>query len=54
MNPKKLTLRGVFTALVTPMNRDGSVDEGALDQLVDAHGLYISNRLLQTVKAQLA
>lgn len=29
-------LRGVFTALVTPMNKDGSVDFGALDALVDA------------------
>jgi 4-hydroxy-tetrahydrodipicolinate synthase len=29
-------LRGVFTALVTPMNEDGSVDFGALDALVDA------------------
>ena len=29
-------LRGVFTALVTPMNRDGSLDLGALDALVDA------------------
>ncbi|MEE8408503.1 MAG: 4-hydroxy-tetrahydrodipicolinate synthase [Myxococcota bacterium] len=28
-------LRGVFTALVTPMNRDGSIDTGALDALVD-------------------
>lgn len=28
-------LRGVFTALVTPMNRDGSVDFAALDTLVD-------------------
>lgn len=28
-------LRGVFTALVTPMNRDGSVDFAALDALVD-------------------
>ncbi len=32
----KSKLRGVFTALVTPMNRDGSVDTGALDHLVDA------------------
>jgi 4-hydroxy-tetrahydrodipicolinate synthase len=31
-----LELRGVFTALVTPMNKDGSVDFGALDALVDA------------------
>lgn len=29
-------LRGVFTALVTPMNRDGSIDDGALDALVDS------------------
>jgi 4-hydroxy-tetrahydrodipicolinate synthase len=29
-------LRGVFTALVTPMNKDGSLDLGALDALVDA------------------
>ena len=31
-----LELRGVFTALVTPMNKDGSLDLGALDALVDA------------------
>jgi 4-hydroxy-tetrahydrodipicolinate synthase len=30
------TLRGTLTALVTPMNRDGSLDLGALDALVDA------------------
>ena len=30
------TLRGTFTALVTPMNRDGSIDFGALEALVDA------------------
>jgi 4-hydroxy-tetrahydrodipicolinate synthase len=29
-------LRGAFTALVTPFNKDGSVDMGALDALVDA------------------
>ncbi len=29
-------LRGTFTALVTPMNENGSVDFGALDALVDA------------------
>jgi 4-hydroxy-tetrahydrodipicolinate synthase len=29
-------LRGVFTALVTPFNKDGSIDMGALDALVDA------------------
>jgi 4-hydroxy-tetrahydrodipicolinate synthase len=34
MDPHKL--RGTFTALVTPMNRDGSLDLGALDALVDA------------------
>lgn len=40
-----MRFRGVLTALVTPMNRDGSVDEGALRQLVEAqiaggvHGL---------------
>ena len=34
MDPKKLC--GTFTALVTPMNRDGSLDLGALDALVDA------------------
>lgn len=28
-------LRGVFTALVTPMNQDGSLDLGALDALID-------------------
>jgi len=28
-------LSGVLTALVTPMNQDGSVDYGALDQLVE-------------------
>lgn len=28
-------LRGVLTALVTPMNKDGSIDFGALDALVD-------------------
>jgi 4-hydroxy-tetrahydrodipicolinate synthase len=36
MNARKPTLRGTLTALVTPMNRDGSVDMGALDALVDA------------------
>lgn len=30
------SLSGAFTALVTPMNRDGSLDLGALDNLVDA------------------
>jgi len=35
MNPST-KLRGVLTALVTPMNRDGSLDFGALDALVDA------------------
>lgn len=30
------TLHGAFTALVTPMNRDGSLDLGALDALIDA------------------
>lgn len=30
------SLSGAFTALVTPMNRDGSLDLGALDALVDA------------------
>lgn len=30
-----MTLRGTFTALVTPFNADGSVDFGALDALVD-------------------
>ena len=30
------SLRGTFTALVTPMNADQSVDFGALDALVDA------------------
>lgn len=34
--PASSVLRGVFTALVTPMNRDGSIDFGALDALVDA------------------
>lgn len=29
-------LRGVYTAMVTPFNADGSVDEGALRGLVDA------------------
>ncbi len=29
-------LTGAYTALVTPMNRDGSLDLGALDALVDA------------------
>lgn len=28
--------RGAFTALVTPMNRDGSIDFGAMDALVDS------------------
>lgn len=36
MKPKRLKLRGVLTALVTPMNRDGSIDGRALDGLVDA------------------
>ena len=30
-----MKLHGAFTALVTPMNKDGSVDFGALDALVD-------------------
>ncbi len=35
MTSNQSPLRGVFTALVTPMNRDGSLDFGALDALVD-------------------
>ena len=35
MTNQRETLRGTFTALVTPMNKDGSVDFDALDQLVD-------------------
>ena len=35
MTHHSTTLRGTFTALVTPMNQDGSVDQGALDALVD-------------------
>lgn len=31
-----MSLHGTFTAIVTPMNRDGSLDLGALDALVDA------------------
>ncbi|MBI5509680.1 MAG: 4-hydroxy-tetrahydrodipicolinate synthase [Deltaproteobacteria bacterium] len=30
-----IKLRGLFTAIVTPMNKDGSLDLGALDALVD-------------------
>ena len=33
LNPSQL--RGTFTAVVTPFNRDGSLDLGALDALVD-------------------
>ncbi len=36
MSTDKLMLRGVSTALVTPMNKDGSIDVGALDALVDS------------------
>ncbi|OGR10830.1 MAG: 4-hydroxy-tetrahydrodipicolinate synthase [Deltaproteobacteria bacterium RIFOXYB12_FULL_58_9] len=35
MSPDIRKLRGTLTALVTPMNRDGSIDFGALDALVD-------------------
>src|SRR5687767_11868976 len=35
MTNHRQTLKGAFTALVTPMNRDGSVDFGSLDTLVD-------------------
>ncbi|MEZ4271609.1 MAG: 4-hydroxy-tetrahydrodipicolinate synthase [Myxococcota bacterium] len=35
MKTHRQNLGGTFTALVTPMNRDGSVDFGALDKLVD-------------------
>ena len=28
-------MKGVYTALVTPFNSDGSVDEGALRELVE-------------------
>lgn len=31
-----MSLHGTYTAIVTPMNRDGSLDLGALDALVDA------------------
>ncbi len=42
MASSPVSLRGTLTALVTPMNRDGSLDLGALDALVDeqlAHGI---------------
>ena len=32
---KKTLFEGVATALVTPMNSDGSVDYASLDKLVD-------------------
>ena len=35
MKSHRQTLRGTLTALVTPMNQDGSVDFGALEALVD-------------------
>jgi 4-hydroxy-tetrahydrodipicolinate synthase len=35
MTSHRKTLRGTLTALVTPMNKDGSVDFAALDALVD-------------------
>ena len=35
MSLHRKTLRGTFTALVTPFNADGSVDLGALDALVE-------------------
>ena len=35
MTNHRQTLKGTFTAIVTPMNKDGSVDFGALDTLVD-------------------
>lgn len=35
MKTKGTQLRGVLTALVTPMNNDGSIDFGALDALVE-------------------
>ena len=36
MAKTQASLRGTLTALVTPMNKDGSLDLGALDALVDA------------------
>jgi len=36
MTAKRPMLRGTLTALVTPFNRDGSIDFGALDQLLVA------------------
>jgi len=35
MTAKKKTLRGMLTALVTPFNRDGSLDLGALDHILE-------------------